>query len=206
MGEGDGASTEPEAKSGFGAFVERAQSAFPTEPNAVSQKALAGSLGPGEEIALALRGSDNGYIAITNQRRVFVVNKSNFVKYSAFSKSTRFSKRVSSFDADHVTGIHVHTGTFSGWIVVNASGHRSVTTREQAEKADNAILISRPFGDAQRIVGEMQGLIAAAPQVQASPQTADIPEQLRKLAELRDAGVLTAQEFDDKKRELLARM
>lgn len=34
----------------------------------------------------------------------------------------------------------------------------------------------------------------------------DIPSQLKKLAELRDQGILTEQEFTDKKRELLSRM
>ncbi len=34
----------------------------------------------------------------------------------------------------------------------------------------------------------------------------DIPDQIRKLADLRDAGVLTSAEFDAKKRELLRRM
>jgi hypothetical protein len=36
--------------------------------------------------------------------------------------------------------------------------------------------------------------------------SADIPDQLKKLAELRDAGVLTNEEFDAKKAELLSRM
>lgn len=34
----------------------------------------------------------------------------------------------------------------------------------------------------------------------------DIPDQLRKLAELRDAGILTPEEFDSKKASLLERM
>jgi hypothetical protein len=34
----------------------------------------------------------------------------------------------------------------------------------------------------------------------------DAAETIRKLADLRDAGVLTAQVFEDKKRELLNRM
>jgi Short C-terminal domain len=34
----------------------------------------------------------------------------------------------------------------------------------------------------------------------------DIPDQIRKLGELRDSGVLTAEEFEAKKTELLSRM
>lgn len=44
-------------------------------------------------------------------------------------------------------------------------------------------------------------------QAQAAPAIADNPmEQLRKLGELRDAGVLTEDEFSSKKAELLARL
>ena len=40
------------------------------------------------------------------------------------------------------------------------------------------------------------------------PQAApiDVTEQIKKLGELRDQGLLTEQEFDSKKQELLARM
>jgi len=44
-----------------------------------------------------------------------------------------------------------------------------------------------------------------APQV-AAPSAPDIPEQITKLASLRDAGILTNEEFEAKKAELLARM
>jgi len=37
-------------------------------------------------------------------------------------------------------------------------------------------------------------------------KTFDIPEQIKKLASLKDAGILTADEFNSKKAELLARM
>jgi len=42
-----------------------------------------------------------------------------------------------------------------------------------------------------------------------SPQSAvveDVPSQIKKLSELKDAGILTQDEFDQKKNELLARM
>ena len=34
----------------------------------------------------------------------------------------------------------------------------------------------------------------------------DVPEQIRKLAELRDAGAITDEEFEEKKKDLLERM
>jgi hypothetical protein len=51
---------------------------------------------------------------------------------------------------------------------------------------------------------------AAAVEPKASSETApaspDIPEQIKKLAELRDAGAITEEEFERKKAELLDRM
>jgi hypothetical protein len=46
----------------------------------------------------------------------------------------------------------------------------------------------------------------ATRQPTASTTSADIPDQIRKLAELRDAGVISADEFENKKRDLLDRM
>jgi hypothetical protein len=38
------------------------------------------------------------------------------------------------------------------------------------------------------------------------PQAPDVMDQLKKLGELRDAGVLTSEEFEAKKADLLARL
>ena len=46
----------------------------------------------------------------------------------------------------------------------------------------------------------------ATQQPTSSSTGGDIPEQIRKLAELRDAGVLSTEEFETKKRDLLDRM
>jgi hypothetical protein len=42
--------------------------------------------------------------------------------------------------------------------------------------------------------------------IPAIPPVESIPDQIKKLAELRDAGILTEQEFATKKTELLKRM
>jgi membrane protein YdbS with pleckstrin-like domain len=46
----------------------------------------------------------------------------------------------------------------------------------------------------------------APPPAPAAPSPPDIPEQLRRLAELRDSGVISAAEFEAKKAQLLERM
>jgi Bacterial PH domain/Short C-terminal domain len=56
------------------------------------------------------------------------------------------------------------------------------------------------------IVKEHMRAEHAAPAPVASGNAPDVADQIRKLGELRDQGLLTAEEFDTKKAELLARL
>jgi hypothetical protein len=56
----------------------------------------------------------------------------------------------------------------------------------------------------QLIAAHQAGGSTAAPS--REPAAPDPIDQLRKLGELRDAGILTSAEFDAKKAEILARM
>ncbi len=59
-----------------------------------------------------------------------------------------------------------------------------------------------PLDDEDRhALAEAQGASATEPA--AGPTQADYIEELKKLAELRDAGVITAEDFEAKKRQLL---
>jgi len=49
-------------------------------------------------------------------------------------------------------------------------------------------------------------VLAARQPQQPQAASIDVTEQIKKLGELRDQGLLTEQEFDSKKQELLARM
>lgn len=59
---------------------------------------------------------------------------------------------------------------------------------------------------ARDAIQKAQMAALAAPAGPAAPAGQDIPTQIQKLAELRDKGILTADEFEEKKRELLAKM
>jgi hypothetical protein len=61
---------------------------------------------------------------------------------------------------------------------------------------------------AKRNVKNQAAATPAAPPPAPAPAggTAHIPDQIKKLAELRDAGVLTPEEFEAKKKELLSRL
>ena len=80
-------------------------------------------------------------------------------------------------------------------VTVYASGNDIVFRfrHEDAKKFKDAIM--------SLILDDGQSSVAV--ETSAAP---DIAEQLKKLAELRDAGVITAEDFEAKKTELLARM
>jgi hypothetical protein len=59
---------------------------------------------------------------------------------------------------------------------------------------------------AQGITGGPGGGARPPPAAAEQPVTVDIPDQIRKLAQLRDEGILTPEEFAAKKAELLKRM
>jgi hypothetical protein len=62
-------------------------------------------------------------------------------------------------------------------------------------------------GQADEIARQFRALKQRpAPQVAAPAPATDVMHQIRKLGELRDAGLLTAEEFDSKKAELLGRL
>jgi len=58
----------------------------------------------------------------------------------------------------------------------------------------------------ERLRDVVQAAMAAPPPGRSEETVAPIPEQIRQLAELRDAGVITPAEFEAKKSELLDRM
>jgi hypothetical protein len=113
------------------------------------QAAIAPELTPGERIAVAMRCARGGYIAATDRGRVFVLKKPSLT-------GVRVSTRSTAFDPKGITGIQVHTGPISGWIVVHAAGYPIPQDHPEAVSADNA---RSDFKDAQNIVGQIRQLV-----------------------------------------------
>jgi hypothetical protein len=104
-------------------------------------------------------------------------------------------------------------GVSNGYIQFTlGGGAESTKGLMAATKDENSVIFRkrslREFEAIRHYVEEQIGRASppgAAPPPPVTPR-ADIPEQLRKLAELRDAGVITHEEFDAKKTDLLSRM
>ena len=82
-------------------------------------------------------------------------------------------------------------------------------TKVKVHATGNAVEFKFRHDAAALFRQQIEALILAygtpAPSV-APPAEPDMADQIKKLAELRDAGILTPEEFDAKKGELLARM
>ena len=96
---------------------------------------------------------------------------------------------------DKVTSVQSEKGMMRGGLKIFASGNTAV------------IGDVYPKERAPEIGDYVRSRLHKAPESAASvAPTVDPMEQIRKLGELRDAGVLTPEEFDQKKRELLERI
>jgi len=163
------------------------------------------NLGRGERILVIVRGTSDSSL-IGTDRRAFVFKKG--LMSGAF-----MGKRLASYDYRNLTGVQLETGLISGVMSLQGPGIASEdlsywsSGKSDPMKAPHALALTNShFNQAREGVAILRDLIAksqAAPALAAGP---DVIDQLRKLSELRDAGVVTSAEFEAKKAELLARL
>lgn len=177
-----------------------------------ANEALGANLATGERLEVIITGHNNQAVIGTN-RRAFVYKK-------GFMAGATFGSELTSWDYRNITGVQLHTGIMNGAVVLQAPGQSGTKTsywgqgNDDAFKAPNAIPISRPYDLAAAGVARLRELIDAvhhpvAPPAHgsASRRSPEDPwELLRKLGDLRDSGVLTAEDFDAKKAEILKRI
>jgi len=84
------------------------------------------------------------------------------------------------------------------------NGQQVVTENSAQPRASEPT--PEPPGVAERIVGLATSVINRGKSDAPAEEPTDVVDQIKKLASLRDAGILTDQEFADKKAELLKRL
>ncbi len=150
-------------------------------------KKLAEHLYEGETVRFIAQGAyegDQGIVVLTDVRLLFL-----------FHGVMR--QRKEDFPLRLISSVQTKSGWGTGEIKVWVSGNSAAISG--IVKSD-----LEPLADAVR-----QGIATqhAAPPTAPSAESADDPyEALRKLASLRDAGVLTEEEFETKKQDLLGRI
>jgi hypothetical protein len=173
---------------------------------------LQANLGAEEPVRVVIHGASRGQAMIGTSRRVLVFKK-------GLLAGQVLGENVTSWDYVNVTGVRFEKHLMTGLVVLQAPGVPSLdpsywtTSSKDADqwRVPNAIPIaSVDFTEAKAGVAKLSELVANAHSammgVPAASPDDGIPNQIRKLAELRDEGILSPDEFESKKRELLDRL
>lgn len=166
----------------------------------------------GEEVVGQVVGNFGQAVVATNQK-VFVV------KTGMMSGQT-FGGKATSFDYRNIGAVEVRSGFAQGELeIINPSmpssqGNRSRDKVKIAETPNGLVFSKSDLKTFEAFASKVRERVgsaftlnaAPAPAPSPGPEQTTIPEQIRQLAELHTAGVLTDSEFTAKKAELLARM
>lgn len=159
-------------------LIEKAKEHF--EPN---ENVIAAVLGAYETKIMGQDSQRNGILIASNKRLLFYAKKLTGFDLEVFPYST-------------ISSIEMSKRLMGHKITIYASGNKA--TVKWIQKGD----VQKFMEEAKARIGkkEVKEIIPESPLLQ------DIPEQIRKLAELRDQGILSETEFEIKKKELLAKM
>jgi hypothetical protein len=129
----------------------------------------------------------------------------NGVLVATAKRVIQFGKRLSGFNLEtfplqRITAIEVSKGFMGKRIVIKMSGNESEMKWITQGDPDGLVALVREKMAASYVSPDVD---AAQSPVSAN---ADIPDQIRKLSELRDSGILSEAEFTSKKEDLLSRM
>jgi hypothetical protein len=140
-----------------------------------------------EEMTIGSYGG-TGLVVLTDRRLLFF-------------RGGLVGKNSEDFPRDKVSSVQFSSGLVLGKITLFASGNKA-----EIQKVNKA--------DAKRVVGNMRARLSAptpdaaqtAPPVPGMAAGDDLVEQIKKLAELRDAGAITAAGFEFMKAALISRL
>jgi hypothetical protein len=150
---------------------------------------LIGYLWEGETVDLMAGGTyakGQGLVVLTDRRLLFL-------------KEGVVSRTTEDFPIEKISSVQWSSGIIYGTLTVFASGNKAEI--KDINKDDGKQI-------ADTIRDRLSGKTAQRPAAEetATPPQPDLYEQLAKLGQLRDGGVLTPEEFEAKKAELLSRL
>lgn len=139
-------------------------------------------------LASGTYGPGQGLLALTDRRLIFI-------------KDGVMSKTTEDFPMDRISSVQWSSGVLFGKLMVFASGNKAEI--KSVDKSDGK-RIADTIRD--RLSRRPQGTAAAPLENRQVMGDEDVYEQLSRLAELRDAGVISNSDFEAKKAELLGRI
>ena len=173
-----------------------------------AEKALQQTLVSGETVMCQVTGIARSQALVLTDQRAIIIKV-------GFRAGQTLGGKTTSFEYRNITNVEVRTGMMTGvfqlgmaGMPVQESAYWGKGKQDDAWKTPNTLPIAkRQVAEFQRVAGIVRERMTAAHAPAATPASpADPMQQLRQLGELRDAGVLTAEEFESKKQEILRRV
>jgi hypothetical protein len=204
----DGGLKNPTTVSSLSVEIEATEPAVTTPLDALPAKArkhLEPQIHDGEEVIAVINGMSSQAI-VALQTRLFIV------KPGLMAGST-FGARVTSFDYRNITAIEVNKKLVTAVIEVIAAGYQGSmpthfwSSKEGADpyKLSNCLPLGRAEADkAEPVLAQIRQLVAQLQNPAHQTTSPGVADELAKLAELRQQGILSADEFDAAKRRVLA--
>lgn len=137
-----------------------------------------------EKLVQGMYNGGQGILVATNKRLVFV------------DKGLIFGLKVEDFPYEKITSIQYKTGLVLGKITIFASGNKADI--ENVDKKQ-----TRNFAEYVRAKITKTTDHATKSMSSSNTSSLDIADQIKKLADLRDSGILTEEEFITQKEKLL---
>ncbi len=171
-----------------------------------ANKLLDQNLGAGELVQVIILGLWDSAI-IGTKNRAFIFKK-------GMMGGVMFGSKLTSWDYRNLTGVQLETGPMSGFVSLQGPGISSQdlsywdTGKNSPAMSPHAISLNRElFPQAREGVACLRELIMEAQRSRdGETNVPDIPGQIRGLATLHDQGIITQEEFESKKKDLLKRM
>ena len=168
------------------------------------EKILKNSLSNDEQIIIKLKGSFGEALVLTNKRL--------YVAKWGYLTGNTFGGRCNAFEFKNIASIEFKKNLVTGSVEVLTSATQNTqksywSTNNSTAKADNIVSIQRNsfniFSEAVKIIRDKisESHLVGMPTV--SNNESDNLIQLEKLAELKDKGIVTSEEFEAKKKQLL---
>jgi hypothetical protein len=165
--------------------------------------ALEQNLHDDETVRVIVRGA-HGQAMVATGSRVFVCKP-------GFMAGASFGAEVASWSYQNLVGVQAHKGLMSGSVVLQGPGQTGQKTsywaggKDDPTKAPNAIPVAGDWDHVNAGVARRRQLIddAHAPSTSTAASAPSTADELRKLADLRNEGILSEEEFEAQKARLL---
>lgn len=152
-----------------------------------------------------------------NNRYIVVTEDIVFVGSKGIASGAFFGTKVKRYPIDSITSVDVRKTLLLVEFEIALSGGSEIGSTvsgfsSRATSENITFFQKELYADVQQLAGIIFDLQQrrknkqATPQIQNINHQVSIPEQIKQLAELRDSGILTEQEFQEKKAVLMSRL